>query len=177
MRRYRHMTCLGVVTGTESNGRVKPGLTKGGVNLDYTPTGADFARIKRGVKLACEVGLKLGARRAMPTTMHGLTLERLEDLSRIDTEIRDTAELLVSSAHPQGGNAISRDPSQGVVDERFQVHGIPGLYVCDASVFPSSITVNPQLTVMALAAYAAEQITGQRRAPTAPPGRGSPLPA
>ena len=70
MRRYRNMTCLGVVTGTESDGRVKPGLTRGGVNLDYTPTAADFARIKRGVTLACEIGLKLGARRVMPTTMH-----------------------------------------------------------------------------------------------------------
>jgi choline dehydrogenase-like flavoprotein len=174
MRRYRHMTCLGVVTGTESNGRVKPGLTRAGVNLDYRPTDADFARIKRGVKLACEIGLKLGARRVMPTTMHGLELKSLSDLPRIDAEIRDTAELLVNSAHPQGGNALGRN---GVVDERFQVHGVPGLYVCDASVFPSSITVNPQLTVMALAAYAAEQITGRRRAPAAPPGRGSPLPA
>ena len=36
------------------------------------------------------------------------------------------------------------------------------MFVCDASVFPSSITVNPQLTVMALAAYAADEIAGAR---------------
>jgi choline dehydrogenase-like flavoprotein len=45
-----------------------------------------------------------------------------------------------------------------VVDEQFRVHGTENLYVCDASVFPSSITVNPQLTVMALADYAAPNI-------------------
>jgi choline dehydrogenase-like flavoprotein len=32
------------------------------------------------------------------------------------------------------------------------------LHVLDASVFPTAITVNPQLTVMALAHYGAEQI-------------------
>jgi choline dehydrogenase-like flavoprotein len=34
------------------------------------------------------------------------------------------------------------------------------LWLCDASVFPSSVTVNPQLTVMAMAQYAAERILG-----------------
>jgi glycine/D-amino acid oxidase-like deaminating enzyme len=37
-------------------------------------------------------------------------------------------------------------------------HGIENVYVCGASVFPSSVTVNPQLTVMALADYAAADI-------------------
>lgn len=35
------------------------------------------------------------------------------------------------------------------------MHGFTNLRVCDASVFPTAITVNPQLTVMALAHYAA----------------------
>jgi choline dehydrogenase-like flavoprotein len=56
---------------------------------------------------------------------------------------------------------------RGVVDPSFRVHGIPNLYVCDASVFPSSITVNPQFTVMALAHYAASKIGGPP--PSRPP--------
>ena len=44
---------------------------------------------------------------------------------------------------------MSADP-KGVVDPDFRVHGYRNLYVCDASVFPTSIGVNPQLTVMAL---------------------------
>jgi choline dehydrogenase-like flavoprotein len=60
--------------------------------------------------------------------------------------------------HELGGNAISRDPRRGVVDETLKVHGTENLHVLDASVFPTAITVNPQLTVMALAHYGAEQI-------------------
>ena len=37
----------------------------------------------------------------------------------------------------------------------FRVHGTERLHLCDASVFPAAITVNPQLTVMALAEMAA----------------------
>jgi choline dehydrogenase-like flavoprotein len=51
---------------------------------------------------------------------------------------------------------MSRDPRKGVVDDGFRVHGFSNLHVCDASVFPSSLTVNPQITVMALAHYAAK---------------------
>ena len=45
-----------------------------------------------------------------------------------------------------------------MIDDRFGIHGIENVFVCDASVFPSSVTVNPQLTVMALADYAAAHI-------------------
>jgi choline dehydrogenase-like flavoprotein len=74
----------------------------------------------------------------------------------------------VNSAHPQGGNPLSKEALKGVVDPSFRVYGTMNVHVVDASVFPSSITVNPQLTVMALAAYAADEIAGPR------PGYGDP---
>jgi choline dehydrogenase-like flavoprotein len=46
----------------------------------------------------------------------------------------------------------------GVVNADFRVHGFDNLYVCDASVIPSSLQVNPQLTIMGLAHYAATRI-------------------
>jgi len=46
---------------------------------------------------------------------------------------------------------MSDDPDLGVVDTSFGVHGTDGLFVCDASVFPDCIDVNPMNTIMALA--------------------------
>jgi choline dehydrogenase-like flavoprotein len=69
--------------------------------------------------------------------------------------VTNTRHLSIGSGHPQGGNALSGDPGKGVADPTFRVHGFENLFVCDASVFPTATTVNPQLTVMALAEYAA----------------------
>jgi choline dehydrogenase-like flavoprotein len=158
MHRYDHMTCLGTVVGTESNGSVKANRLLGGVQLDYKPSDRDFVRMKDGVRIACELGLEAGAERVMPSTFRAINITCSRELSRIDDEIGDASDLSVNSVHPQGGNAMSADPLKGVVDPSFRVYGTLGLHVCDASVFPSSITVNPQLTVMALAAYAADEI-------------------
>ena len=57
---------------------------------------------------------------------------------------------------------MSTNPALGVVDPDFKVYGYDNLFVCDASVFPSSIGVNPQLTVMALAHYAAPSIASTK---------------
>jgi choline dehydrogenase-like flavoprotein len=38
-----------------------------------------------------------------------------------------------------------------VVDADLELHGAKGVYVADASVIPSSLGVNPQITIMALA--------------------------
>ena len=45
-----------------------------------------------------------------------------------------------------------------VVDSDCKVFGFKNLYVCDASVFPTALGVNPQLTVMALATITANKI-------------------
>jgi choline dehydrogenase-like flavoprotein len=160
MQRYAHMTCLGVVVGTGSDGSVKARRFGGGMAFDYTPSNGDFVSLKNGLSLACEIGLEAGALRAMPATFRMLEIRSMSELSRIHDEIGDHSDVSVNSAHPQGGNPISDDPLKGVVDPSFRVYGTLNLHVCDASVFPSSITVNPQLTVMALAAYAADEIAG-----------------
>jgi choline dehydrogenase-like flavoprotein len=50
------------------------------------------------------------------------------------------------------------DPKHSVVGRDHQVHGVPNLYLCDGSVMPTSLGVNPQMTIMAMALRAAEQI-------------------
>jgi choline dehydrogenase-like flavoprotein len=151
MLRYRHMVCAGVLVGTTVPARVK--ASREGPEIDYTPVAADLSRVVDGLKLVGRLFLGAGARRVMPATYawHEFTSEGA--LDALDDYVRDGSDLLLTSAHPQGGNAIG-----AVVDERFRVHGFSNLHVCDASVFPSSVTVNPQLTVMALAQYAAPRV-------------------
>ena len=66
--------------------------------------------------------------------------------------------LTMMSAHPQGGLRIDASPAHGAVSPNFGVHGVQNLSVADASLFPSTIVVNPQWTVMALADVASRAI-------------------
>jgi cholesterol oxidase len=59
-----------------------------------------------------------------------------------------------STAHMLGGCLIGRTADEGVIDENFQVHHYPGLYVVDGSTVPANPGVNPSLTITALAEYA-----------------------
>ena len=53
---------------------------------------------------------------------------------------------------------MGNDPRTSVVDLNLETHDIKGLFVTDGSVFPSSLGVNPQVTIMAFATRAADYI-------------------
>jgi len=56
-----------------------------------------------------------------------------------------------ATAHILGGCAIGDTAEHGVIDARHETFGHRGLYVCDGSVIPGNLGVNPSLTITALA--------------------------
>ena len=67
-------------------------------------------------------------------------------------------QFYLTSYHHQGAMRMGEDQEDSVVAPTGEIHGIKNLYVADASLFPSSILVNPQLTVYALANVIADEI-------------------
>ena len=53
---------------------------------------------------------------------------------------------------------MGKDASEGVVDENFEIHGYPGLFIVDGSIMPANPGVNPSLTITALAEYAMSKV-------------------
>ena len=60
--------------------------------------------------------------------------------------------------HLFGGCRAGKDAATSVVDPSLKVHGVDGLYVMDASVFPSNTGVNPQHSIMSVASVAAARL-------------------
>lgn len=63
-------------------------------------------------------------------------------------------------AHLVGGARMAATEQDGVVDRDCRSFAVPNLYITDGSVLPTQGSANPALTIMALAARAADRMTG-----------------
>lgn len=82
-------------------------------------------------------------------------LEWSSAVLRPDGRLADAAEDL---AHPAGSTRMGTTPFNSVIDSNLVVHRIPNLAVVSSSVFPTSGSANPTLTVMQLAMRAADAL-------------------
>lgn len=158
MQRFRHLAYAGALVATEPVGRVVHSAFFGHEETRFKLTPRDMRTLKRGMTTIAEVFFAAGARRVLLPTHRSVVLDSAREVSRIETAFDSANQLSLGSAHPQGGNPISSDPRLGAVDETLRVHGFDNLYVCDASVFPTSIGVNPIHTIMALAKHHSAQM-------------------
>jgi choline dehydrogenase-like flavoprotein len=162
MRRYQHFAVAGALIGTQPVGRVDPSplpfLADMMSPISFELPISDLRKLREGIRQVCRVFLSAGATRVIPATFRPLEFTHPSQLYRLDEFVVEPDDISFGSAHPQGGNPMSDDTDIGVVDSQFRVHGFENLFVCDASVFPTSIQVNPQLTIMALADYASDLI-------------------
>ena len=121
--------------------------------LRSVPTSGDMRKLADGLTELGQILFKGGAKALMLNGWDYYRFTSPAALAELPAILADPSMVTLGTGHPQGGNALG-----GVLDPDFRVRGYENLYVCDASVFPSSLTVNPQLTVMALADYAAPLI-------------------
>jgi enediyne biosynthesis protein E9 len=62
------------------------------------------------------------------------------------------------ASHPLGGCRMAESPELGVVDHGGAVFGYEGLYCIDSSIIPTSLGVNPSLTIAAVAERCADRL-------------------
>jgi choline dehydrogenase-like flavoprotein len=126
----------------------------------YTMTPEDVVRLKRGIELSMEMLIAAGARRLYPGVVGAGSLapRELDDFRRREIPASD---IPMVSYHPLGTCQMGTDPKSSVVGLDHQAHDLPGLFVVDGSAVRGPLGVNPQLTIMAVAARAADQISPQ----------------
>ena len=72
--------------------------------------------------------------------------------------VPEVAFNIPATAHILGGAPLGLSDKDSVVDENFKVHNYPNMYICDGSMIPCNLGVNPSLTITALSEYAMSSI-------------------
>jgi hypothetical protein len=100
-----------------------------------------------------------GATTIVTSHRAGPAWRRGEDFSAFLTDIgRVRNDTRAFSAHQMGSCRLGSDPSTSVANGSGELHGTKGVWIGDASGFPTAPGVNPMLTVMALARRTASRI-------------------
>ncbi len=131
VRKFRHWTGVLAMVNDENNGTVAVddnGAEQFGV--DFQPS--EQSRLDASLDFSREVLLAAGATRICWTG--------------------------IASTHVQGSARMGDDPSRSVVDRNGEAHEVKRLFVGDASLIPRTLSVNPSLTIMALATRLADHL-------------------
>jgi choline dehydrogenase-like flavoprotein len=148
MADYRRLAQFGVMVSDSSRGSVR--TVAGRPLIRYDLIDADLRRFRTGLARMRELFEAAGAREVYLPLPDGVAPER--------ARLRD---LRLMAFHPLGTARADARPTHGVIDGELQVHGVRGLYVADGSAVPSSLGVNPQMTIMALATRLAFGLLGR----------------
>jgi hypothetical protein len=131
----------------------------------------DVMRMQRGMEILSEVFLRAGATKVMPMAVGCEEIDGEEGLAKLRKMRLRAGDFEVSAFHPLGTCRMGTDPARSCVGPDGAAHDVAGLWVADGSTIPSSLGVNPQMTIMALALRSAEAIDARLDALASTPPR------
>lgn len=127
----------------------------GSPGLDYPLSTTILETIRKAIKAKGEIQFAAGATRAyighVDADPAGYATNAAFQAAA-DALPMVTGRVRLNSAHQMGGCGMSADASKGVVNPNGRHHQLTNLSVHDASVFPTSLGLNPQETIFAMAA-------------------------
>jgi choline dehydrogenase-like flavoprotein len=139
--------------------------------LHYWPNEVDRRHLTRGMQEITRIAFAAGATTVNHNFAPLLSLEsepgkpgavseaRLKQfLGEIERRAIAPNRVIVGTAHQMGTCRLGGSAKTAVADPDGQVYGARGLYIADASGFPTASGVNPMLSTMALAYHVAQRI-------------------
>jgi choline dehydrogenase-like flavoprotein len=157
--RYGNVASTGVHLSDRSSGRVSL-ARDGSLRIGYRLTSEDARRLGFGIARAVELFYAAGAREVYPQ-IAGIPTIAPERVADLESSPPPASALRLEAFHPMGTARMDVDPARGVVGTDGAVHGAESLYVADGGLLPSSIGVNPMMTIIAMASRVARSLAEQ----------------
>jgi choline dehydrogenase-like flavoprotein len=167
MSRLGRTALVGVLLRDRDGGTVHLD-SDGQAVVSYRLSSYDTRHLRRGLIEAARVLEAAGARevwsphsRSVAYRPDGTGAARARWVEAMDRAGYGPNQLLLSTFHQMASCRMGTTPADSVVNPENEVWGVPGLFVADASTFPSSSGVNPMLTIMAIAHRAAAVVASK----------------
>ncbi len=157
MDAYNHLAIFGMMVSDTSRGRVVSGLG-GRPLIFYNINGEDLPKYQRGLTILAEAFFEAGAKKVFPSIHTLPVVTREQGAGAIAKLHLRNKDLDLQAFHPLGTCRMGADPREAVLDPYARVYGMDNLFVADGSIFPTSLGVNPQVTIMAAALRIADHI-------------------
>ncbi|HUT54504.1 MAG TPA: GMC family oxidoreductase [bacterium] len=160
MARLGDMALWGAMIRAKSTGRVMASSKGWSPTIIYNMNRRDARLMQIAMKATADLLFAGGAEYICP----GINKVPSEIHDRRKTSLIMEANLKATDFspignHPNGTCRMSEDQKRGVVNSYGETHDVKNLFIADASIFPNSPGVNPQVTIMALASHIADHIS------------------
>ncbi|MCX8172573.1 MAG: GMC oxidoreductase, partial [Archaeoglobaceae archaeon] len=113
----------------------------------------DLQKAQKAILEGSKILFTAGAKKVITPAYNFPIVRDLSEIGKIDPD-----GFVWTAYHPQGTCRMSEDPFKGVVNSYGKTHDFENLYIADASIFPSSVRVNPQIAIMGFAMRTAQRI-------------------
>lgn len=159
--KYNNMAAFGVMVHDETEGRVLRGYSpkrNRGILATYLIRRSDADKLKRAIAYLTKIFFAAGAVRVYTAISSMPYCDSVEDADRLLAMRVKPSQIETMAFHPLGSCRMAAGPKLGAVDGSGESFEVRNLYVADGSIVPTSLGVNPQITIMALATYVADGI-------------------
>jgi choline dehydrogenase-like flavoprotein len=154
---YPRLSAAAVVLHDRSTGSVEVDGS-GRATVTYQLNDEDRSALADGMRRLADVYFAAGAERVILPFDEMAELGHRADYHAIDEHPIRANEPMLLSYHPQGSMRMGSNARRSVVNHVGEAHDVSGLFVADASIFPTAVAVPPQLSVMAFASRTAQHI-------------------
>ncbi|MBX7149776.1 GMC family oxidoreductase [bacterium] len=154
MKNYRHVGIFGFLVHDECTGTVKADLS--GKPLVFYQLGQrEKEMFIKGLKILAQMFFAAGAHTVFPSVKTRPVLTHPSQIEGMNSQNTRFSDFESAAFHPLGTCRMGVDPRSSVVDKNLKLHDMENVWVMDGSVFPTSLGVNPQVTIMAFVTRAA----------------------
>ncbi len=155
---YRRLAAFGVMVEDTGAGSVGRGYLGNPFTAFYSLNQADAESMRFGMARLAEIYFAAGAKRVITNLLPMPVLNSQDDLRTFETMPVAPSHVESMAFHPLGTCGMGGDPRASVVNFDLETHDLNNLYVMDGSAVPSSLGVNPQITIMCMAMRAAKRL-------------------